>query len=67
MKVIVVGGTGTIGKAVVQELSPRHEVITAGKSRGDVQVDITSTESIKFAIVTKVIKRLRLTRNLVRQ
>ena len=47
MKVIVVGGTGTIGKAVVQELSPRHEVITAGKSRGDVQVDITSTESIK--------------------
>lgn len=46
MKVIVVGGTGTIGKAVVQELSQRHEVIAAGKSSGDVQVDITSTESI---------------------
>ncbi len=47
MRVIVVGGTGTIGKAVVQELSQRHEIITVGKSNGDFQADITSTESIK--------------------
>jgi NAD(P)-dependent dehydrogenase (short-subunit alcohol dehydrogenase family) len=47
MKVIVVGGTGTLGKAVVKELSPRHDIVTAGKSRGDLQVDITSTASIR--------------------
>lgn len=47
MKVIVVGGTGTLGKAVVQELSPRHEVITVGRNGGDFQVDITSTDSIR--------------------
>ncbi|UBF27871.1 short chain dehydrogenase [Kovacikia minuta CCNUW1] len=47
MRIIVVGGTGTIGQAVVQELAPRHEIVTVGKSAGDFQVDITSTESIK--------------------
>jgi NAD(P)-dependent dehydrogenase (short-subunit alcohol dehydrogenase family) len=47
MKVIVVGGTGTIGKAVVAELAPRHEIIPVGKSSSDVQVDITSTDSIR--------------------
>jgi NAD(P)-dependent dehydrogenase (short-subunit alcohol dehydrogenase family) len=46
MRVVIVGGTGTIGKAVAQELAPRHEIVTVGKSGGDFQVDITSTESI---------------------
>lgn len=47
MKVVVVGGTGTIGRAVVQALSGRHEVIEVGKSRGAHQVDITSKDSIQ--------------------
>lgn len=47
MKVIVVGGTGTIGRAVVQELADRHEVVTVGNKSGDLQVDITSTDSIR--------------------
>jgi NAD(P)-dependent dehydrogenase (short-subunit alcohol dehydrogenase family) len=47
MKIIVVGGTGTIGKAVAQELAERHQVITVGKTGGDAQVDITSVDSIK--------------------
>ena len=47
MKVIVVGGTGTLGKAVVQELSPRHEIVTVGSKSGDFQVDITSASSIR--------------------
>lgn len=46
MKIIIIGGTGTIGKAIVNELSPRHEIITAGHHHGDIQVDITSKESI---------------------
>ncbi|MDX2163798.1 MAG: short chain dehydrogenase [Gammaproteobacteria bacterium] len=47
MKIIVVGGTGTIGKAVVKELSQRHEIITVGHKSGDVQADIQRVESIE--------------------
>lgn len=47
MKIIVVGGAGTVGKAVVTELSKRHKVIVAGRKHGDVKVDITNLESIK--------------------
>lgn len=53
MKVLVIGGTGTIGKAIVKELSARHEVIVAGHTNGDVQVDITDINSIK-AVYQKV-------------
>lgn len=34
MKVILVGATGTIGKAVLNELEKRHEVIKVGNSGG---------------------------------
>jgi len=47
MKIIVVGGTGTIGKAVVEELSPRHSIVIAGHKHGDIHVDITNTKSIE--------------------
>lgn len=47
MKIIIVGGTGTIGKAVAQELSVRHSVVVVGHQHGDVKVDITDTNSIK--------------------
>jgi NAD(P)-dependent dehydrogenase (short-subunit alcohol dehydrogenase family) len=47
MKIIVVGGTGTIGKAVVKELTKRHTVIVAGFSRGDVKIDIKDIKSIE--------------------
>ena len=46
MKIIVVGGTGTIGKAVVAELKQRHEIVVVGKSSGDFNVDIDSEDSI---------------------
>lgn len=46
MKIIIVGGTGTIGKAVAQELTQRHTVITVGHSSGDFQVDIKDSKSI---------------------
>ncbi len=47
MKIIVIGATGTIGRAVVDGLSGRHEVIKVGNRRGDYQVDLASQESIK--------------------
>ena len=42
MKVLVVGASGTIGQAVVAELAPRHEIVTAGRSSGDVRLDIAA-------------------------
>lgn len=47
MRIIVVGGNGTIGSAVVKELSRQHEVISVGYTRGDLTCDITSEDSIR--------------------
>lgn len=47
MKILLIGGDGTIGKKVAQTLSQRHEMIIAGRNSGDVRVDIASTDSIK--------------------
>lgn len=47
MRVIVVGGTGTIGSAVVAALSARHEVVVAGRKSGVVTVDLASPDSIR--------------------
>lgn len=46
MKIVVIGATGTIGKAIVSELSSRHEIVAVGHTSGDVQVDITNADSI---------------------
>lgn len=46
MKILIVGGTGTIGQAVVDELKPRHEMIIVGHSHGDIKVDMTDAQSI---------------------
>jgi len=47
MKLLVVGATGTIGSAVVQELSPRHEIVKIGKNSGEFQCDITQEKSVR--------------------
>lgn len=47
MKIIVIGASGTVGRAVAQELSQRHEVIRVGRTQGDYQVDITSQQSVQ--------------------
>ena len=47
MKILIVGGNGTIGKTVAERLSQDHEVIIAGRSLGDVTVDIASSDSIE--------------------
>lgn len=46
MRVIVVGATGTIGKAVVKLLSLEHEVVKVASRSGDFRVDMTKNESI---------------------
>jgi len=47
MKVLIVGGKGTIGNRVTAHFSKNHEVIVAGRSSGDVNVDIADSSSIK--------------------
>lgn len=57
MKVLVVGATGAVGSAVAQALAERgHEVVRAGRTRGDLQVDITSDASVEalYAAVGRV-------------
>ena len=47
MRVLVVGASGTIGRAVVAELEQRHEVIAAGRSSGELRTDITDITAIR--------------------
>lgn len=47
MKIIIVGGEGTIGGKVKAALKKDHEVITVGRKSGDVIADITRPESVE--------------------
>jgi len=56
MKLLVIGGNGTIGKKVVAHFSKTHEIIIAGRTSGDVTVDIADSGSIEamFESVGKI-------------
>ena len=47
MKIIIIGGNGAVGKTAVDALSSRNEIITVGKTSGDVQADIEDIDSIR--------------------
>ena len=47
MKVLIVGGTGRIGIEIVGALGGEHEVVSAGRSTSDVQVDYTDKASVQ--------------------
>lgn len=47
MRVLLIGGSGTIGRRLVPALAGEHDVIVAGRNSGDVRVDITSADSIR--------------------
>lgn len=53
MKIVIVGASGTVGRAVTEALSRKHEVIRVGRTQGDYQVDITTQESV-VALFEKV-------------
>jgi NAD(P)-dependent dehydrogenase (short-subunit alcohol dehydrogenase family) len=47
MRIILVGASGVVGSAVKALLGGRHEIVAAGRSGGDVQVDIADPASIR--------------------
>lgn len=47
MKIILIGASGDVGQAAYDELSRRHNVVCAGRSTGDVTVDIGDRHSIE--------------------
>lgn len=47
MKILIIGGNGTIGKRVVEHFKQENEVLIAGRTSGDLKVDIADSQSIK--------------------
>jgi NAD(P)-dependent dehydrogenase (short-subunit alcohol dehydrogenase family) len=47
MRILLVGATGTIGKAVAAELGARHDVVHASRHARDARVDIADPASIR--------------------
>ena len=56
MKIVVIGATGAVGKAVVEQLGQRHELVTVGSSSGQYQVKFEDEASVRalFAQLGKV-------------
>jgi NAD(P)-dependent dehydrogenase (short-subunit alcohol dehydrogenase family) len=47
MRILVVGASGVIGRAVTQALAPAHEVIEASATRSTLRVDLADPASIR--------------------
>ena len=47
MKILIIGGSGTIGNKVVTYFSDKNEIIIAGRKSGHVTVDISDSKSLK--------------------
>ena len=49
LRVLLVGASGMLGRAVAAELGRRHEIVTAGSKSGDIRIDLTDAASIVAA------------------
>lgn len=47
MKILIIGGEGTIGNKVAKHLNEKHDVLIAGRNSGEYTVDITKADSIR--------------------
>ena len=47
MKILIIGGKGTIGKKVSDHFSKKHEIMIGGRNSGDIVVDIANSKSIE--------------------
>jgi len=48
MKILIIGGAGTIGKKVSEHFSKKHEIVIAGRNSGEITVDISNSKSIEI-------------------
>jgi NAD(P)-dependent dehydrogenase (short-subunit alcohol dehydrogenase family) len=46
MRILIIGASGTLGRAVVEELQRRHEIVKAGRTSSDVTLGIEDPASI---------------------
>jgi NAD(P)-dependent dehydrogenase (short-subunit alcohol dehydrogenase family) len=46
LRILVIGASGELGRAIVKELKDRHEIISAGSNSGDIRIDISDPASI---------------------
>ena len=49
-RILLVGASGALGRAVVAELSPRHDIVSAGSKTGDIRIDIADPASIEAGL-----------------
>ena len=47
MRILIVGASGTIGRAIVTALTGRHDLVLASRSKAAEQVDIADPASIR--------------------
>lgn len=47
MKILIIGGSGIIGSRLVQHFKKAHQVLIAGRSTGELTVDISDSSSIQ--------------------
>jgi NAD(P)-dependent dehydrogenase (short-subunit alcohol dehydrogenase family) len=46
LRILVIGASGELGRAVVAELGARHDIVSAGSKSGDIRIDIADPASI---------------------
>jgi NAD(P)-dependent dehydrogenase (short-subunit alcohol dehydrogenase family) len=46
LRILLIGASGELGRAIVAELGGRHDIITAGSKSGDIRIDISDPASI---------------------
>lgn len=47
MKILIIGGKGTLGSTLTAYFSKKHEVLIAGRKKSDYEVDISNSASIE--------------------
>ena len=50
MRILIIGGTGTVGKPVADYFSEGHEVIVGGRNSGNLKIDIADSSAMAKAL-----------------
>ncbi len=49
-RVLLIGAEGTLGRAVAAELAPRYDLLSAGRTSGELRLDLTDADSMREAL-----------------